>query len=48
MPPSYRQRMRIGWASLWCGVGSSFLLLTVIDAMIFMSLSELGWIGPSG
>lgn len=47
MAPSYRESIRIGWTILWRGVGSIILLLTLINAMIIMSLPELARTSPS-
>lgn len=47
MAPSYRESVRIGWTILWRGVGSIILLLTLINAMIIVSLPELARTSPS-
>ena len=47
MEPTYWQSIRIGWTILWRGVGSVVLLLTLVNALIIMSLPELARTSPS-
>ncbi len=47
MEPTYWESIRIGWTILWRGVGSVVLLLTLVNALIIMSLPELARTSPS-
>lgn len=47
MEPTYWESMRIGWTILWRGVGSVVLLLTLVNALIIVSLPELARTSPS-
>lgn len=47
MEPTYWQSIRIGWTILWRGVGSVVLLLTLVNALIIMTLPELARTSPS-
>lgn len=47
MEPTYWESIRIGWTILWRGVGSVVLLLTLVNALIVMSLPELARTSPS-
>jgi hypothetical protein len=47
MKPTYWESIRIGWTILWRGVGSIVLLLTLVNALIIVSLPELTRTSPS-
>jgi hypothetical protein len=47
MKPTYWESIRIGWTILWRGVGSVVLLLTLVNALIIVSLPELARTSPS-